>query len=157
LILEREGYQVSLAANGTEGLSKAIEEKPDLILLDTIMPHMSGYEVCGRLRLDPRTVGIPIVMLAVEEEQADLPESDGAGAHFLLKPYAPPLLVDKVKQMTGAVGGSQVNGAAGSTAGSAAANRSFERLAQTLGVGCVVLREGTIASVDRAAESLFGR
>jgi DNA-binding response OmpR family regulator len=94
LILEREGYQVSLAADGTEGLSKAIEEKPDLILLDTIMPHMSGYEVCGRLRLDPRTVGIPIVMLAVEEERADQPESDRAGAHFLLKPYAPPLLVE---------------------------------------------------------------
>ncbi len=149
LILEREGYQVSLAANGTEGLSKAIEEKPDLILLDTLMPHMSGYEVCGRLRLDPRTVGIPIVMLAVEEEQADLPESDGADAHFLLKPYAPPLLVDKVKQMTGAVDRPWLNGAAGS-------NGSFERLAQTLGVGRVVIREGTIASVDQAAESLFG-
>jgi signal transduction histidine kinase/DNA-binding response OmpR family regulator len=150
LILEREGYQVSLAANGTEGLSKAIEERPDLILLDTIMPHMSGYEVCGRLRLDPRTVGIPIVMLAVEEEQADLPESDEASDHFLLKPYAPPLLVDKVKQVTGAVDRLKVNGVAGS-------NGSFERLAQTLGVGCVVLREGTIASVDQAAESLFGR
>ena len=63
LILEQEGYQVSLAGDGKEGLAKATEERPDLIVLDTIMPQMSGYEVYPSLRVNPETAHIPVLML----------------------------------------------------------------------------------------------
>src|SRR5512142_2788726 len=86
LVLEREGYQVSVTTAGHEGLFKAAQDKPDLILLDTIMPNMSGFEVCGKLKIDPQTNHIPIVLMPTAEEAADMPSgADLSG--FLIKPY----------------------------------------------------------------------
>ncbi len=99
LILEREGYQVSLASDGKEGLAKAAAEKPDLIFLDTLMPKMNGFETCGKLKLDPQTRGIPVVMLPIAEEIADMPSGPGLDC-FLPKPFEPHLLVTKAKEMT---------------------------------------------------------
>ena len=62
LMLERQGYQIAVASNGTIGLSKASSERPDLILLDVMMPDMDGYQVTERLRSDPSLSHIPIVM-----------------------------------------------------------------------------------------------
>ena len=99
LILERAGFQVSLASNGKEGLSQAGQEKPDLIMLDTVMPQMSGFETCGKLKLDPQTSSIPIIMLATDSEATDMPSGVGLDC-FLTKPYSPELLVSKVKATT---------------------------------------------------------
>ena len=99
LILERAGYQITLAANGKEGLFKAAEEKPDLILLDTLMPQMGGFEACGRLKLDPKTANIPILILAAEDERANMP-SGGAVDLLLPKPFDPGQLVSKIQEMT---------------------------------------------------------
>lgn len=107
LILEREGYQVSLASDGKEGLAKAAEEKPDLILLDTIMPKMNGFEACGKLKLDPQTNSIPIVILPMAEEIADMPSGPGLDC-FLVKPYDPNRLVTKAKEMTNGHGDLQI-------------------------------------------------
>jgi len=99
LILERAGYQVSLAADGKEGLTKAVEEKPAVILLDTLMPQMNGFEACGKLKLDPKTTSIPIIMLVSNGEAADLPS--GANLECLLtKPFEPTTLVSKVQRIT---------------------------------------------------------
>ncbi|MCL4393804.1 MAG: response regulator [Chloroflexi bacterium] len=106
LILEREGYQVSLAVDGREGLVKAAEERPDLILLDTLMPNMNGFEACGRLKLDPKTSTIPVVLLPVAEEIADMP-SGPAQDCFLPKPYDPSQLVTRAKDMTNGHGRAQ--------------------------------------------------
>ena len=101
LLLEREGYQVSLASDGKEGLVKAAEEKPDLIILDTIMPRMSGYEAYHKLRVDPRTADIPVLMLLTDTEATDTPHRLGHGADtYIAKPYAPPLLLAGVKEVT---------------------------------------------------------
>jgi signal transduction histidine kinase/HPt (histidine-containing phosphotransfer) domain-containing protein len=97
LILEHAGFQVSLALDGQEGLQKAGTEKPDLILMDTLMPKVNGFEACGKLKLDPKTMHIPVVMMVYEGEAADMP-SGAALDCLLVKPYEPNALVDKVKQ-----------------------------------------------------------
>jgi CheY-like chemotaxis protein len=99
LILEREGYQVSLAADGHEGLCKAAQEKPDLIVLDTIMPRLNGFETFGRLKLDPLTADIPVLLMPTAGEAAELPS--GADLPTLLvKPYEPRALATKVGELS---------------------------------------------------------
>ena len=61
-LLASKGYQVSTAANGEEALAKVAAEKPDLVLLDVMMPGLSGYDVCRRIRSDPATALLPVVM-----------------------------------------------------------------------------------------------
>lgn len=99
LILERAGYQVSLAADGKEGLVKATVEKPDVIVLDTVMPQMSGLEACGILKIDPKTNSIPIILLVSNGEAADLPSGSGLDC-LLNKPYEPNALVSKIQSLT---------------------------------------------------------
>jgi PAS domain S-box-containing protein len=152
LILEREGFLVSLASSGQEGLALAAEQTPDLILVSTIMPGMNGYEVCGRLRLDSKMSAIPTIMLAVADE-AGLPASHELDGRFIFKPYAPQLLVDKVKQVTGTYDGVKSN----AKTWPVSTGDGFEHIAESLGVGHIVLRNGAIASLDQPAASLLGR
>ena len=63
-VLERQGFDVLTAPGGEEGLTLASEAKPDLIILDIVMPKMDGYEVCRRLQQDPETAHIPVIMLS---------------------------------------------------------------------------------------------
>ncbi len=113
-ILEKEGHEVLTAFDGLEGLLKAKDEKPNLIILDVIMPRMDGYEVCRRLRSDPDTAGIPILLLTVKG-QLDEPDIDDetldarlqernvgfeAGAiEFLSKPVTMEELLDRVRPL----------------------------------------------------------
>jgi DNA-binding response OmpR family regulator len=64
--LRRQSYEVTVASDGREGLRKARRERPDLVILDATVPRMSGYEVCYRLKIDPDTAHIPVLMLTVE-------------------------------------------------------------------------------------------
>jgi signal transduction histidine kinase/ActR/RegA family two-component response regulator/HPt (histidine-containing phosphotransfer) domain-containing protein len=100
LILERAGYQVSVATDGQEGLQKASAEKPDVILLNSILSKMNGFETCGKLKLDPTTMQIPILMLVSNGDASDLPSGPGLEC-LLTKPYDPGVLVDKVKTIAG--------------------------------------------------------
>ena len=87
LMLQRQGYQISAATNGHQGLEKAFEEDPDLILLDVMMPRMSGFQVCSRLKKDASTRDIPIVMVTALNEVADVERAVESGADdFLTKP-----------------------------------------------------------------------
>ena len=65
-ILKKEGYEVEIALNGNEGLKKARESKPDLLILDIMMPGTDGYEVCRRLKADPETSRIGVLMLTAK-------------------------------------------------------------------------------------------
>jgi len=66
LMLQRQGYQISAATNGEQGLAKAFEEKPDVILLDIMMPDMDGYEVTRRLRKNPATETTPVLLFTAK-------------------------------------------------------------------------------------------
>jgi len=86
-ILEAQGYQVHAARNGPEGLEKASQEKPDLIILDVMMPQMDGYKVCRRLKKDTATARIPILMLTAKSQVKEKVKGLTTGADdYLPKP-----------------------------------------------------------------------
>lgn len=78
--LEKQHYQVILAKNGQEGLEKIFQEAPDIVLLDIMMPRMSGIEVCARLRAGPRTADLPIIMLTAVSDSSTRQQAYQAGA-----------------------------------------------------------------------------
>ena len=100
IMLQRQGYQISAATNGQMGLNKAEEEKPDLILLDVMMPDMDGYEVTRRLRQNPATTKIPILMFTAKAQLDDKVTGFESGADdYLTKPTHPSELQTHVKAL----------------------------------------------------------
>jgi two-component system phosphate regulon response regulator PhoB len=96
--LEREGYQVVQSRNGAEALRAARSSPPDLILLDLMLPEMDGLEVCRRLRGDPTTRAIPIVMLTARGDEVDRVLGLELGADdYVVKPFSPRELVARVR------------------------------------------------------------
>lgn len=100
LMLQRQGYQIMAATNGEQGLEKAFEEKPNLILLDIMMPDMDGYEVARRLRAKPETVDTPILMFTAKTQLDDKVAGFEVGADdYLTKPTHPSELQSHVKAL----------------------------------------------------------
>ncbi|MBI5822414.1 MAG: response regulator [Chloroflexi bacterium] len=100
LMLQRQGYNISAASNGSQGLAKALEERPDLILLDVMMPDMDGFEVTRRLRKNPATVSIPILMFTAKTQLDDKVTGFEVGADdYLTKPTHPTELQAHVKAL----------------------------------------------------------
>ncbi|MGK9475376.1 response regulator transcription factor [Melioribacter sp. OK-6-Me] len=96
--LEQEGFEVIKAYDGKMGIKKAIEEKPDLILLDIMMPGMSGYDVCKTLTNTEETKQIPIILLTALTEAENLKEGLQAGAFdYIKKPFNRTELVARIK------------------------------------------------------------
>jgi len=87
-MLEKVGHEVSEACDGEECLQKLKAEKPDLILLDVMMPGLKGWEVCRRIKAEDRTRSIPVVMFTVRTSEEDLEESRKCGAEgHINKPF----------------------------------------------------------------------
>jgi len=100
LMLQRQGYQIIAANNGEQGLAHADADSPDLILLDVMMPQMDGYEVARRLRANPDTAGIPILMFTAKTQLDDKVTGFEAGADdYLTKPTHPTELQAHVKAL----------------------------------------------------------
>lgn len=98
--LAREGYIVFTAADGVEGLRIAQAERPDLIVLDIMMPRMDGIELCRRLREDAHLRLTPVLMLTAKSDERDEIEGLEAGADdYLPKPTSPNLLVSRVRAL----------------------------------------------------------
>ncbi len=98
LMLERQGYEVFTAEDGRAALEKVKEEKPDLILLDVMMPEMDGFEVVQVLRADPETENIPVIMFTAKTQVEDKITGLEAGADvYLTKPTQPRELFAQVK------------------------------------------------------------
>lgn len=105
LMLQRQGYQISAATNGQQGLDKAFEEDPDLILLDVMMPDMDGYEVTRRLRQNPSTSETPIMMFTAKSQLDDKVIGFEVGVNdYLTKPTHPSELQARVKTLLARVG-----------------------------------------------------
>jgi CheY-like chemotaxis protein len=98
-ILAREGYEMIVAVNGQEALERVNEEKPDLILLDIMMPRIDGYEVARTLRADPECCHIPIIMLSAKAQDDDVRKGMEAGVNeYITKPFHPQHLVITVRK-----------------------------------------------------------
>jgi DNA-binding response OmpR family regulator len=99
-LMKREGFEVQVAVDGEAGLKAAAGSAPDLVLLDIMLPKMNGFEVCERLRADPRSRGMKIVMLTAKGRQADTARGMAAGADlYVTKPFSTRELVAQVKQL----------------------------------------------------------
>src|SRR2546428_2384916 len=96
--LRSEGYDVTVASNGEEGLNRAIELRPDLVLLDVMMPKLDGFEVAQRLRRDPRTSSSSIIMLTAKALSSDKVLGLSSGADdYIVKPFDASELLARVK------------------------------------------------------------
>jgi len=100
LLLSEDGFDVATASNGKEAIEKAGADKFDAIVLDVVMPGMSGFEVCRTLRGMENTKDTPIIMLTAKSADADRKEGLDAGANrFLPKPTDPTKFVEIVKEV----------------------------------------------------------
>ena len=98
--LELEGFEVSTAADGERAVELASELAPDVITLDVVMPRLNGFEAAVRLRQDPRTAAIPIVMVTGRAQSVDLDRGKEVGVEaYLTKPFEPTELVELVTRL----------------------------------------------------------
>jgi len=96
--LEREGFAVQTSTDGGEALDLARSESPDLMLLDLMLPGMDGLEVCRRLKEDPLTRNVPVIMVTAKGEESDVVIGLGMGADdYVIKPFSPRELVARVR------------------------------------------------------------
>ncbi len=96
--LEGDGFEVISASNGKEGLEKIRNEKPELVVLDVMMPEMDGWEVLRRVELDPDTAGLPVIMLTAKAADEDYIHGLEEGAvEYITKPFIPQELVNRIK------------------------------------------------------------
>jgi DNA-binding response OmpR family regulator len=104
-VVRKAGFEVDVAEDGEEALAKAQEMKPDLIFLDIMMPKLSGHEVCHRLKDDPKTKDIYIVMLTARGQEEDEKRALDMGAdEFMTKPFSPRKMRAKLQEVLGESG-----------------------------------------------------
>ena len=101
--MEQAGYETRVATNGQEALDLAASFHPDLLLLDVMVPVYSGYEVCQRLKTDPATRAIKIVMVSAKGRDVEVAKARELGADaYITKPFSTRDLVAKVREILGA-------------------------------------------------------
>ena len=101
-LLQREGYTVVVARDGQEALEAIVRERPALVLLDVMMPHKSGFEVCQAVRADERVQATKILMLTAKGRETDVAKGLALGANaYMTKPFSTRELVQKVAELLG--------------------------------------------------------
>jgi len=102
MALKTTNYKVVTANNGEEGVAKALTERPDLILMDVIMPKMTGFEACRRLRQEPATKDTPIIMVTTRGEPVNVEEGFESGCtDYVTKPIDTFELLNKLRDQLG--------------------------------------------------------
>jgi DNA-binding response OmpR family regulator len=102
-ILEKEGYQVLTAQDGLDGLKKAKQDNPDLLILDVMLPGIDGFEICHSLRNEPQTAELPIIMFSAKGQESDKATGLKVGANeYLVKPVDREVLINTVAKWTSA-------------------------------------------------------
>lgn len=102
-IVEKAGYQVAVAYDGQEGLEEVAKNRPDIIILDVMMPVMDGHAACAKLKADPATAGIPVILLTAVADRVttstythrDMLESEAED--YIPKPVEPEVLLSRIK------------------------------------------------------------
>ena len=102
-LMQREGYEVHLARDGQEALDLLRSVRPDLVLLDVMMPRKSGFEVCQALRADEALKGTLVLMLTAKGRETDIAKGLGVGADaYMTKPFSTQALAQKVRELLAA-------------------------------------------------------
>ena len=100
--LGMEGYEVMTALDGEQGLEKARNERPDLIVLDIMMPRLDGYETCKMLKAGAETRNIPVILLSAKGRNVDQKVGFEVGADdYITKPFSPRKLVERINTILG--------------------------------------------------------
>lgn len=98
--LRLRGFQVMSAESGEEGLKQASAQRPDLIVLDAMLPELDGFEVLQRLKEDAATQAIPVIMLTARKQETDIVSALSKGARdYLVKPFSPDELVARIRNL----------------------------------------------------------
>ena len=104
LVLERYKFQVYEAGDGKDGLQKIAKQKPDIIVLDVMMPHIDGIEMTKMLRANPATAEIPVIMISAKSHQMAVREGLDAGANmYMAKPVNQRKLIANIQELTAAL------------------------------------------------------
>jgi twitching motility two-component system response regulator PilG len=99
ILLTVKGYDVVGSLTGINALNLLCSESIDLILLDIMLPDMDGFEVCSRVKKDPRTTGIPVVMLTAKKSQEDMERGMSCGASaYLTKPFKSAMIIEVIEK-----------------------------------------------------------
>jgi two-component system alkaline phosphatase synthesis response regulator PhoP len=97
-----EGYEVMTALDGEQALAKVAQERPDLIVLDIMMPKLDGYETCKALKQNPATHDIPVILLSAKGRNVDQKVGFEVGADdYITKPFSPRKLVERINAILG--------------------------------------------------------
>lgn len=101
-LLKREGFEVSVARDGEEALERIRTDRPDLVVLDVMMPKLNGFEVCETVRADPELADVRILMLTAKGRDAEMRKGLDLGADaYIAKPFSTRDLVERVKSLLG--------------------------------------------------------
>jgi DNA-binding response OmpR family regulator len=93
-----EGFEVITAGDGEEAVTLARSERPDIVVLDIMMPKMDGYEACKQIKADPQTQSIPVILLTAKGREVDRKLGAEAGADdYVVKPFSPGRLIERVE------------------------------------------------------------
>ena len=103
-LMKREGHAVSVARDGREALAAIRRDRPDLVLLDVMMPAMSGFDVCQAVRADPALADVRILMLTAKGRDTDLAKGTALGADaYMTKPFSTQQLAARVRELLGRI------------------------------------------------------
>jgi DNA-binding response OmpR family regulator len=106
-VFAAQGFTVDCAADGVEGLARARKHRPDLVILDLLMPYKNGFEVLRELKSHPDTAGVPVIILSSNSREEDIVKALNAGADdFVVKPFRARELVARVRRVLGPARGS---------------------------------------------------
>ena len=101
-VLKKEGYDVSIADDGDQALTMIRGSKPNLLILDVMMPKKNGYDVCREVKSDPALREIYVLILTAKGQEADLEQGLAQGAdEFITKPFSPMMIAVRVKELLG--------------------------------------------------------
>lgn len=104
-LMRRAGFGVSIARNGDEALARIVADRPDLVLLDVMLPGITGFEVCERVRADASLAGTRIVMLTAKGREVEVSRGLALGADaYVTKPFSTQELVGRVRELLGLSG-----------------------------------------------------
>ncbi len=101
-LMRREGYEVTTAGDGQQALDMLARDKPDLMILDVMMPHKNGFDVCIEVRADATLADLPILMLTAKGREAEIKKGLSLGADaYITKPFSTHELVARVRDLLG--------------------------------------------------------